>query len=110
MEALRTFLRADNIGRLEFNTECLGACENGCQQGYMSQTGSEIDKSIGWRERTGLDEMKNMANGCGLIGDGLRDFCKPSFARLAELQNTGRQIVQVIIGQTGNGIVCLGIL
>ena len=102
MEALGAFLRRCNKGSFEFDAESLGASENVYQQGHLSQTGPEIDKDIGWRKRTGSDEVQDMANRSGLIRDGLRDRTKIRFGGFAELQNAGAQIIQVVIGQAWN--------
>ena len=65
---------------------------------------AQIDKNIVFRERTGVDQMENMAHRGGLIEHHLGERVEARITRLTELENTAHYLITVVIAEAGTWV------
>src|SRR5580700_10490213 len=106
VKTLNAFLRARNVGGLYLDANASYPSQYRYQQHHMPQSGTQIDKNIVFRERTGVDQMENMAHRGGLIEHHLGVRVGARLTRLTELENTAHYLITVVIAEAGTWACC----
>ena len=101
-ETLSTVDGGGDEGCIGLNSDGIDSSQDGDEKGHVPEARSDVDEDIGWGERGHGCQMKDVADGGGLVEDhlGVRNMTR--FFRGLKLQDAGDEFIEVVVAEPRN--------